>query len=305
MRALLRLAALATAAASAVMMLCTPAGAAGGGFAPRPGQTGPPHIFSFRPIAGIPHAGTMVLDAGPDTLLGWPADYNGGNCNGTDYTPGTYTTANMNDPLNGSVNMFLMGISGQVSNCAHRVSPDYYQYGVFEVRFHVSGDNGNIPDWPAIWMTSIDNPADTWGTMGYTEVDAFEGNSGLDYTSYWSGATPQVNPYGNVIGYSTSGTWTSGGTDAASFTSTGIPCYPGPVAAPCAGIGPGWHTVDWVWGPGFIDVYHSSALYTEIPTITSNPMQIALDDTEGPNGYQPGVPSALDVEYVKAWTYES
>lgn len=82
--------------------------------------------------------------------------------------------------------------------------------------------------------------------------------------------------------------------------STGAPgsCQPG--------VGPGWHTFDGVWGPGYISAYIDGVqvMCWISSSVTSVPMEVLFDMTTGTSGYTTGQPSTMWVSYVRIWLWQ-
>jgi beta-glucanase (GH16 family) len=217
--------------------------------------------------SGIPGQWAQVLDADGAALYQWPRTSEGA----ANLTQGKVSRNAPGD--------LVLRTSGQEGNFAGIESPAEYVHGAFEARLCVPSRDGKIANWPAFWLLG-----DDWPTRG--ELDAFEGNEGVDYAAYWHGKT--VN--GPVSGPTTGPSFSGDG-----YTGTHVP-------PKCPGLGPGWHTVGISWGPATASVYNDGKLYVTFTRTQDYPMRIIVNNTQGGNGLMPyGHPSDLVVSYVRAW----
>jgi Glycosyl hydrolases family 16 len=235
----------------------------------------PAHAATVPGPLGVPSSvvGSLELNASGTQLASWPRAYGGGSCD----EAGKATVKATGDTLN-------LETTGATDSCAVVGSPTTYTYGVFEFRINPAADHRQIANWPAAWLTG-----GSWDKPSYQELDAFEGNVGVDYASYWTGNGAPADA--DVTGYST-------GPCGGPYACTIIP------ALSAAIIPNGWSTVDVVWSPTGFSVYYNGKLYAHAPESEATPMNIILDNTEGPNGLQPaGHASDFQVGYVRVWSY--
>jgi hypothetical protein len=222
-----------------------------------------------RPEAGGAYAGALQLNATPQAMVKWGEGY---SCSGD--------VVNAPRVSLGFLDLHATGASNQ---CEVVSSPAAYLYGVIEYRIWVQTTGGLISDWPAAWARG-----GTWDTPSYQEIDAFEGLSGYDQSSYWTGNGVPAGD--DVTGYSTGGTGNGGG-----YNSVGIPR-----GAPVTGA---WNTVDIVWSPSSFTVYDNGRVFASIPESEATPMNLIVDNTEWTPGLQPGVSSNLYVAWIREWSY--
>jgi hypothetical protein len=162
-----------------------------------------------------------------------------------------------------------LSTSGAEANGYSVISPSTYTSGIFQARIYFPGaTDGKIADWPAFWLSSQWSGAVGWPGGG--EMDLAEGLHGdLCVTYHYA-----------VHGTSVS-TWPFGVTSA-----------------------PGWHVVTGVWSSGRWDVYYDGKLVKAISGsyVVNDPMNIILSAYQGRPGNQPGVPSTLEVSYLRVWS---
>jgi hypothetical protein len=166
-----------------------------------------------------------------------------------------------------SDNLLDMSISGAADVCDKISSSQEFSAGtIVEARIYVpAGPDGDIADWPAFWMTGSD-----WPTNG--EIDIAEGLGGCLSANYHYGT---VSDEGSVL---------SG----------------------CLESQPGWYTFDVVWvGDSLTFYYNGTEVYSESGSyIVDAPELVTIDNTEGTYGNPTGSPSTLEVQYVRAWSYQ-
>jgi hypothetical protein len=117
-------------------------------------------------------------------------------------------------------------------------------YGIFEAAIYLSGNNGNIADFPAFWLSGVGN---TWPVGG--EFDIFEGLSGNAQSHY----------HANL-----------GGGNVSSVAGT----------AESLSV-PGWHVFTGVWEQGYLAAYFDGVHvfdYYNTAVEGDAPLQVIVDN---------------------------
>jgi len=175
---------------------------------------------------------------------------------------------------NGVLNLSTSGANG---NGYSIISPNSYTSGIFEARLYFPGaSDGKVADWPAFWLSSAWAGAVPFPTGG--EMDLAEAMGGDLMVTYHYG----IGGTGHQLG-------------SFGITST-----------------PGWHTITGVWTTGKWDTYFDGKLVKTISTdsggtvrVVNDPMNVIFTQYQGNLGDQPGVPSTLEVSYLRIWTVAS
>jgi hypothetical protein len=205
--------------------------------------------------AGVPawQVGKLLVNDNGDDLAGWPRLTAYG-------VAGTMTHAN---------GVLDLSTSGANHDGYSIISPNSYTSGIFEARIYFPrASDGEIADWPALWLSSAWSGAVTWPDGG--EMDLAEGISGDLSVTYH---------------YAVDGTMEA--TLRVPVTSA-----------------PGWHVVTGVWSTGQWDVYYDGNLVQTISGkyVVSDPMNIIVSAYAGRYGNLPGQPSTVRVSYVRIWS---
>lgn len=237
------------------------------------------------PVAGSSSAGALLFNyRGSDIMANWAT----GTTAISEWEPGSCSAPNgatVSVNIDGYLDLHSTGKNG---SCALAASKAAYTEGVTEYSIDVPANGSKVSLWPAAWMAG-----DSWPTRG--ETDAYEGQAGTDYASYYYGASAAA-VYGQTTGYA----WSGGG--YSTVNTGGVK----------AGPGPGWHVVDIVRTKAEVQVYYDGALYATFATkggsVVSGdfPQHVLLDITNdtGANGYGT-TPSHLYVDYVREWAAPS
>jgi hypothetical protein len=205
--------------------------------------------------AGVPawQVGKLLVNDNGDDLASWPRLTAYG-------VAGTMTYSN------GVLDLYTSGADHDGYSI---ISPNSYTSGIFEARIYFPrASDGEIADWPALWLSSAWSGAVTWPDGG--EMDLAEGISGDLSVTYH---------------YAVDGTMEA--TLRVPVTSA-----------------PGWHVVTGVWSTGQWDVYYDGNLVQTISGkyVVSDPMNIIVSAYAGRYGNLPGQPSTVRVSYVRIWS---
>lgn len=172
-----------------------------------------------------------------------------------------------------------------LSSCFFNGTGSVYTHGIFEAVINVpaasGGEPGNIANWPAFWLSgyncngSTPQPAGSSTTLGCWpnggEFDVYESGP-------FSGGYQRVDYH---YGANASG-------DQASSNDTALKA--------------GWHTVDAVWGPGYVAVYIDGSQefsYTSSNVESGFPLQVIFDNAGGGQG----IPSTVLIRSLKVWEF--
>jgi len=167
--------------------------------------------------------------------------------------------------------VLYLSTSGANANGYSIISPNTYTSGIFEARIYFPGaSDGKIADWPAFWLSSAWSGAVSWPDGG--EMDLAEGLAGDLGVAYHYGINGMLRSITRF-----------------SVTSA-----------------PGWHTITGLWKAGQWDTYYDGNLVKTITGVVVNdPMNVILSAYTGQYGHLPGVPSTLEVSYLRVWSLAS
>ena len=139
-------------------------------------------------------------------------------------------------------------------------------YGYIEARVYIPGAaDGTVYNWPAWWLVG-----DNWPTGG--EIDIMEGLEGNAYSTFHFGTVANHQHY--------------------QFIARNNPV--------------GWHVMAAHWQPGRITFYYDGiAIGTVTSNVTSQPMQLILNNAVGGWGGPTVVPATMLVDYVHVYSNAS
>lgn len=206
---------------------------------------------------------------------------------------------------------------------------------VFDDEFN--GSSLDTAAWAPLWFSNGSNQNGT--TMESSNVSVSGGNLNLELASNGTGALVSTNPSDGVAGHrgfqfsygyveariylpasgSTVANWPAFWTDGQSWPAdgeldvveglSGQACFHfhsssgGPGGCATGGFA-GWHTFGADWEPGKVTYYYDGQAVGTITTgITSQPMYLILENSDGSSGGTVVAPSDMLVDWVRVWQH--